>query len=180
MKTPSLAVVGIGALVLAFTNASAAPGGGAAKTTVAPVAVVDATGKTVGRFGYPDMVFVNHNAVLFAAPLGNRDPSYASGLDFSQRPLYYTTSNCTGTAYIAVQAFGVRTAVVAMVGGLGGQTVAFISSGDLPAQTSWLSSINWNGTSYACTSQVTPQEQVLSPTTGVDVTGVFVAPFFIQ
>jgi hypothetical protein len=85
---------------------------------IAPLTVADSTGQIVGRFGYPNLAYVKINNVLFATPLGNRDNLFADGLDFSQLPLYYGTTDCTGTTYIAVQSFGVRTAVMAKVGGL--------------------------------------------------------------
>jgi hypothetical protein len=179
VKLRALAAL-IGLSILASTNAWAQvpPPNPAARTPVAPLTVVDSTGKTVGRFGYPDLVYLNINSQLFATPLGNRDNTFASGLDFAQRPVYFETTNCTGTAYISVQAFGVRTAVMAKVGGLNGQAVAFIASGDL-AQRIWRSSANWNGAGYVCSSQG-DQVEFLYPTTPVDITGMFREPFVIQ
>lgn len=169
----------IGALIFASTNAFSAPPATTTKP-VSPLIVVDSAGKTVGRFGYLNQVYIDFDGMLFAAQIGNRDTSYASGLDFGQLPIYFQTTDCTGTAFIDVYSFGVRSAVVAMVGGLGGQKTAFVSSGDLPSQTSWQSSLNWNGSGYGCAVQASPQVRVLAPATGVDFTGLYAAPFFVR
>jgi hypothetical protein len=150
--------------------------------TVAPLSVVDSTGKTVGRFGYPSFAYMRINNLFFAAPVARRDNIFAAGLDFSQQPIYYETTDCTGSAYIAVNGGVipgvVRSSVVAMVGGLGGQTVAFIGDGNYSTRTS-NSSLVWGGASYTCVSS--GQTQTLSQVTDtLEVTGMFTAPLVIQ
>jgi hypothetical protein len=148
----------------------------------APLSVVDSTGTTVGRFGYPSFAYMRINNLFFAAPVARRDNIFADGLDFSQQPIYYDTTDCTGSAYIAVNGGVtpevVRSSVVAMVGGLGGQTVAFIGDGN-PSTRNSNSRLVWGGTSYVCVSSV--QTQTLSHVTDtLDVTGMFTAPLVIQ
>jgi hypothetical protein len=160
-------------------------------TAIAPLTVVDATGKTVGRYGagtgfsgLPDLVYVKINDQLVVSPLGHRDNTFASGLDFAQLPVYYQTADCTGTAYIDglfAETFSVRHAVLAKVGGLDGQVVAYVASGSEwrpAADMSFSSSQRWNGTNYQCFT-----EQAVAtafPTSEIDVTGMFTAPLVIQ
>lgn len=156
---------------------------------IAPLTVVDATGRTVGRYVMissqpPNLVYVTINNQLVVSVLGHRDNLFADGLDFSQQPLYYQTPNCTGTAYIDavfVPSRAVRYAVLAKVGGLGGQVIAYVSLGTewQPEQNvSFSSSRKWNGTNYQCFTEAA----VLTafPTSEIDVTGMFTEPFVIQ
>ena len=160
---------------------------------ISPLTVVDSTGTTVGRFGYPNLAYVKIDNQLVASPLAHRDNLFADGLDFTQLSLYYTTTDCTGTTYIspedfaagvpnlaAVQPFGVRSAVLAKVGGLTGQVIAFIDSGNewQASQMNFLSARSWNGNNYACVAS--QGGKLLLPTSEVDVTGMFHEPLVIQ
>lgn len=154
------------------------PAGPQGPAGVSSPIVLDATGKEVGRLNGPNTVYVTVNTVLFAATLGNRDNLFADGLDFSQLPLFFLTTNCSGTVFIPQTIFGVRNAIVAKVGGLTGQAVAFVSSGDQAGPVGYSSFMQWNGENYTCFAQ--PGVAVLSSTTPIDVTGKFPVPFSIK
>ena len=69
---------------------------------------------------------------------------------------------------------------MAKVGGVGGQTIAFVASGNTNQleQTTFQSQAIWNGNNYAC--QTVQGSARVYPTSPVDITGMFTEPLVIQ
>lgn len=114
------------ASVLAAPPSGGGGGGGATKTAVNPLLVVDANGKTVGRYDFEPnsgfaWVYFTVGSVLAKAPLvsdvqaGNPVLRWFNAND--SEAFYYESADCSGTAYLSISASsGVRRASTAKVG----------------------------------------------------------------
>lgn len=176
-----LAAVHTGALAQKKTEPGS--GGGSKVTVPAPLMVVDAAGKVIGRsaaLGSNSSVALDYNGKVLILPLraGLTDASGArsSGLDWQGSLLVYSGPDCTGTAYITAS-FGSPTMASAVK--FGNQWIAHISapgavaSGGYTLTSTRYPDGNCVNNTFATTT-VVPVETTFS----LDTYGI--APFYIQ
>ena len=162
--------------VLALTSAYAqdAP---AKQQSLAPLTVVDARGKTVGRWmSAPGAVYMTINNKLVGTGLHIKD-NLPLPLYFDRRNIFFANADCTGAAYIEPIFSGVRSAVIAPING---RVLAYVSTGAPYADTSFRSFANYDFQveAYICA----PFEStfLLLPASAVNITGTFTEPLTVR
>ena len=118
--------------------------------TPAPLVVVDSTGKVVGSYlpvpsplflssGVPDSVFIRTSNLSFAVSIASLY-SYSTGNPTGY--LYYTSSDCTGTAY--QQVAYPRTMPTVAYAGVFGSTAEIVAPSTMPTDVTVSSQLYFN------------------------------------
>jgi hypothetical protein len=160
--------------------------------TTAPLMVVDANGKTVGKFGSGgDNTFVQFNlsGTSYAVDLNEAYPGLfpSSEADYSQlnyafTNVYFFSTDCTGTAFIArKQAVGMKPAAIVRVGfGASQRVYLFPFDGRTYLKGPLFQSI-WNGGGCASGAYTVPGGLGLEATgPSIEITGMFKEPFKVE
>lgn len=109
-----LGLVGMASHAAPQENKAAESPKASKKSELELLAVYDANGTVVGRhFAWPSAVVMNLNGKAVAVELSNVSPnSHSPDADFSKTDfrewqLYFESGNCTGTAYVSLEAVNV-------------------------------------------------------------------------
>lgn len=190
LRTTLMVVLTLLSIAVCAQQKVAAPlSGGGTRTTVAPLAVVDATGKTVGRYassydfgngGAVAVAYATINGLSTTLKLGPGEPvsgiwSVALVLA-SSKGLYFASNDCSGAPYVAPSYYGVRPSSYMVVNG---SKLLYLASTLQATLVFAGSNLRFNGTSNVCYLWGAT-DYLLPANAPVDIGAMFAEPFTVQ
>lgn len=187
-STLALALAVSSCAVCAQSRLAAPSSSGGTRTAIAPLTVVDAAGRVVGRHatsynsarGTWAVAYTTINGTSTTLPLGPAQPvngiSSAALALSSSEGLYFASNDCSGAPYVALSYYGVRPSSYMVVNG---SKLLYVASTLLATLVLAGSNLRFNGTSNVCYAYGI-SDYLLPAAAPVDIGAMFSEPFSIQ